>query len=198
MQPNELFDEEHILENSRARLEPLKEHHFELLLPLAMEKELWKFTSNVISSEEDFRRYFDTALSEKESCLSYPFAVYDKQANAFAGSTRFGNISFVHKKAEIGWTWYHTAFQGTGLNKACKTLLLNFGFDVLQFNRIELKTSLLNLKSQAAMLKIGAVKEGILRNHLINDIGVVRDSVYFSFIKEEWDATKEKIFTEKY
>jgi RimJ/RimL family protein N-acetyltransferase len=91
---------------------------------------------------------------------------------------------------EIGWTWYAPSLQGSGINKACKSLLLNFGFDKLQLNRIELKTSQLNLKSQAAMLKIGAVKEGILRNHMITESGTVRNTVYFSFIKEEWPAVK--------
>jgi RimJ/RimL family protein N-acetyltransferase len=192
MNTDHFFEEEHLLENSRARLEPLQVKHYALLLPIAMEKELWQFTSNIINNEADFKRYFNTAIAERKAGLAYPFAVYDKQTGQYAGSTRYGNISFVHKKAEIGWTWYHPNLQGTGLNKACKSLLLNFGFDTLQLNRIELKTSALNLKSQAAMLKTGAVKEGIFRNHIINENGTVRDSVYFSFIKEEWPATKER------
>lgn len=184
------FDTEHILENNRARLEPLQEKHFAVLLPIAMEKILWQFTSNTILSEADFRKYFDTALAERQSHMAYPFAVYDKLNNCYGGCTRYGNIAFAHKRMEIGWTWYHPNLQGSGINKACKSLLLNFGFDKLQLNRIELKTSQLNLKSQAAMLKIGAVKEGILRNHMITDNGTVRNTVYFSFIKEEWGAVK--------
>jgi RimJ/RimL family protein N-acetyltransferase len=185
------FDTEHILENSRARLEPLQEKHFALLLPIAMEKILWQFTSNTILSEADFRKYFDTALAERKDGTAYPFAVFDKLNNCYGGCTRYGNIAFAHKRLEIGWTWYSPNLQGSGINKACKSLLLNFGFDKLQLNRIELKTSLLNLKSQAAMLKIGAVKEGILRNHIITDNGTVRNTVYFSFIKEEWPQVKE-------
>ena len=103
----------------------------------------------------------------------------------------YGNIFFQHKKLEIGWTWYHPALQGTGLNHACKSLLLRYGFDELKLNRIELKTSIYNLKSQAAMLKIGAVKEGVLRNHMITENGTVRDTVFFSFIEQEWPATKK-------
>ncbi len=191
MNTDHFFEEEHLLENNRARLEPLQERHYALLLSIAMEKVLWQFTSNNILNEADFRRYFDTALTEKQAGIAYPFAVYDKLNNCYGGCTRYGNISFVHKRAEIGWTWYHPNLQGSGLNKACKSLLLNFGFDALQLNRIELKTSQLNLKSQAAMLKIGAVKEGILRNHMINENGMIRNSVFFSFIKEEWPAVKE-------
>ena len=182
MNTDHFFEEEHILENSRARLEPLQPHHFSLLLPVAMEKALWQFTSVVVNNEADFEHYFNTAMAEKNAGEAYPFAVYDKQTGQYAGSTRFGNISFVHKRAEIGWTWYHSSAQRTGLNKACKSLLLNFGFDVLQLNRIELKTSLLNLKSQEAMLKIGAVKEGVFRNHIVNENGTIRDSVFTSVL----------------
>ena len=191
MNTGHFFEEQHILENGRARLEPLQPNHYPLLLPIAMKKEIWEFSSNVVNNEADFERYFNTALAERKAATSYPFAIYDKQNQLYGGCTRYGNIAFTHKKAEIGWTWYDPTLQRTGLNKACKSLLLNFGFDVLQLNRIELKTSLLNLKSQGAMLKIGAVKEGIFRNHMITENGTVRNTVYFSFIKEEWEATKE-------
>jgi len=190
------FEQENILENERARLEPLTEKHFELLLPIAMNTELWEFTGAKVRSEADFKRYFDTAMAEKKAENSYPFAIYDKQYDQYAGCTRYGNISFPNKRVEIGWTWYHPALQRTGINKACKFLLLSFGFEILGLNRVELKTSILNLKSQGAMLKIGAVKEGILRQHMINEDGLVRDTVYFSFISDEWPAIKEKIFKE--
>ena len=190
------FEQDHTLENKRARLEPLTEKHFDLLLPIAMHTELWEFTSAKVRSEADFKRYFDTALAEKKAGRSYPFAIFDKQQNQYAGSTRYANISFPDKRLEIGWTWYHPALQRSGINKATKILLLNFGFEQLNLNRIELKTSLLNLKSQGAMLKIGAVKEGVLKRHGINEDGIVRDTVYFSFIKEEWPEIKSTIFKE--
>jgi N-acetyltransferase len=190
------FEQEHIQENERARLEPLTQKHFELLLPIALHTELWEFTGAKVRTEADFKRYFDTALAEKKAGTSYPFAIFDKQNNQYAGCTRYGNISFPNKRVEIGWTWYHPALQQTGINKASKFLLLSFGFETLELNRIELKTSVLNLKSQGAMLKIGAVKEGVLRNHMINEDGLVRDTMYFSFIKEEWPFIKQNIFKE--
>ena len=190
------FEQDHILENERVRLEPLTEKHFELLLTIALHTVLWEFTSTKVRSEADFKRYFDTALAEKKAGSSYPFAIYDKLHNQYAGCTRYGNISFPNKRVEIGWTWYHPELQRTGINKTTKFLLLSFGFETLNLNRIELKTSVLNLKSQGAMLKIGAVKEGVLRNHMINDDGLVRDTMYFSFIKEEWPSTKENTFKE--
>jgi RimJ/RimL family protein N-acetyltransferase len=190
------FEQEFILENERARLEPMSEEHFNFLLPIAMEKEIWEFASAVVENEADFRRYFNQALAERKSCSSYPFAVYDKQAGRYAGCTRFGNISFPHKKAEIGWTWYQPSLQRSGINKSCKFLLLGFGFEKLGLNRIELKTSTLNRKSQGAMFKIGAVIEGILRRHMITENGTVRDTVYFSFIREEWPGIRQNIFSE--
>jgi len=184
------------LENERSKLEPLTEVHYEHLLPIAMHKELWEFTGAKVKNEADFRKYFDTALVERKSGRSYPFAIFDKQQNQYAGCTRYANISFPDKRLEIGWTWYHPALQRSGINKATKILLLSFGFDQLNLNRIELKTSLLNLKSQGAMLKIGAIKEGVLRRHSINEDGLVRDTVYFSFIATEWSQVKKNIFKE--
>lgn len=190
------FEQEIILQNNRSKLEPLTESHYTHLLPIALHEEIWEFTSAKVRNEADFRRYFDTALDEKKSGRSYPFAVFDIQHDQYAGSTRYANISFVDKRLEIGWTWYHPALQRTGINKATKALLLSFGFEEIDLNRIELKTSHLNVKSQGAMLKIGAIKEGVLRRHGINEDGFVRDTVYFSFIKEEWPRIKNTVFKE--
>lgn len=190
------FEQQLILEDDLVRLEPLEERHFELLLPVALHQELWAFTIQKINSPEDFRKYFDTALAEKQQHKSYPFAYYNKKTHQYVGCTRYGNIDFNNKRVEIGWTWLHPKMQGTGFNKHCKFLLLSYGFEQLQLNRIELKTSHLNLKSQHAMLKIGAVREGVFRNHVVNEDGTVRHSHYFSFIKEEWSAIKQNIFPE--
>jgi RimJ/RimL family protein N-acetyltransferase len=196
MDYSNFFNKPLILEDAVVRIEPLEPKHYELLLPVAMHKELWQFTSVNITSPEDFKRYFETALLEKEQKKSYPFAYYNKQTQQYAGSTRFGNIDFPNKRAEIGWTWLHPSLHGKGFNKHCKFLLLSYGFEQLQLNRIELKTSHLNLKSQKAMVKIGAVREGIFRNHMINPDGSLRHSHYFSFIAEEWPAIKQKFFKE--
>lgn len=193
---SDFFNREIVLQNERSRLEPLTEAHYGQLLPIALHQELWEFTGAKVRNEADFRRYFDTALTERATQRSYPFAIFDKQQNRYAGCTRYANISFPDKRLEIGWTWYHPVLQRSGINKATKILLLDYGFGELNLNRIELKTSHLNIKSQGAMLKIGAVKEGILRRHGINEDGLVRDTVYFSFIQEEWPAIKASIFKE--
>ena len=182
------FDKLIILENSRARLEPLQLHHLAELWPIAAEPSLWEFTSANIQTYSDFEAYVNKALHEKKLGNCYPFAVYDKANNCFAGSTRYGNISLEHKRVEIGWTWYHPSLQRTGLNRACKSLLLQYAFEKLNLNRIELKTSLLNTRSQKAISQLGATQEGILRQHMINDNGSVRDTVIFSILQNEWST----------
>ena len=194
MNYDNFFESPIILEDDLVRIEPLEERHFDLLLPTAMNKELWLLTTVQINSPEDFRKYFDTALLEKQKKSSYPFAYFNKQTQQYAGSTRYGNIDFANKRAEIGWTWIHPSLHGTGFNKHCKFLLLSYAFEQLQLNRIELKTSHLNLRSQKAMLKIGAQREGVFRNHIINENGTIRHSHFFSIIKEDWPSIKATIF----
>lgn len=189
------FDRDIVLENDRVRIEPLQHKHFELLTPVAMHAELWAFTAASIKTVEDFRRYFDGALEERAQKTAYPFSIYDKQTNKYAGCTRFGNVSLPNRRVEIGWTWYDPSAQRTGLNRNCKLMLLSYAFELLELNRVELKTSNLNLRSQKAMEQIGAVKEGILRSHMINEDGTLRDTVYYSFIKEEWPQTKARVFS---
>lgn len=196
MNQSDFFKQRLVLENHLVRLEPLEEKHFDLLLPVALQKKLWQFTTVKIISPEDFKRYFDTALQERQLKKAYPFAYFNKITQQYTGSTRYGNIDLDNKKLEIGWTWIHPDLHGTGFNKHAKYLLLSYGFEQLMLNRIELKTSLLNLQSQKAMLKIGAVREGVFRNHLINEDGTIRHSVYFSFIKEDWPLIKQTIFKE--
>ncbi len=191
------FEQEIILENERARLEPLAEKHFDPLMAIATgNNEIWNFTLANITDEKSFTAYFNTALKEKEDKTSYPFAMFDKKENRYVGCTRYANISFRDKRLEIGWTWIDPLLQGSGINKHNKYLMLQFAFEKLNLHRVELKTAGTNLKSQRAMEKIGAVREGVLRKHSINDKGVTRDTVYYSFLDDEWPAVKENIFKE--
>jgi N-acetyltransferase len=191
------FEQEIILEDERARLEPLTPQHYAPLLAIALSNsDIWKFTLANIIDEKSFTVYFNTALKERENKTSYPFAMFDKKENRYVGCTRYANISFRDKRLEIGWTWIDPLLQGSGINKHNKYLMLQFAFEKLDLNRVELKTAGTNLKSQRAMEKIGAVREGVLRKHSINDIGVIRDTVYYSFINDEWPVVKENIFKE--
>lgn len=190
----QLFSQSVILQNYKARLEPLQKEHFEELKSIAFDESLWKFTTTKIHTEKDLQKYIDTAIEEREKLQSYPFVIYDVASGKIAGSTRYGNISPVHCRVEIGWTWYASFFQRTGLNRACKFELLQYAFEQLDCIRVELKTGNLNQQSQTAIAKIGATKEGILRKHMIQDDGNFRDTVYFSILQEEWPSIKQTIF----
>lgn len=193
---NNFFDTEILLENERARLTPLKADDIDELDKVAYEPSIWQLGMSNIKEQKDLKEYIDIALKEKAVKISYPFLIFDKQTNSVAGSTRYANISFQHKKLEIGWTWIHPKHQGTGLNKACKFLLLQYAFEQLQFNRVELKTDILNGQSQKAMRKIGAKEEGIFRCHSITSSGRIRDTIFFSIINNEWKEIKTSIFKE--
>ena len=196
MDENNFFTEDIMLENNRAKLTPLKTSDINELDKIAYDPSLWKLGMSNIKQQKDLEEYIDNALQERSVKSSYPFLIFDKQTNSVAGSTRYGNISFVNKRLEIGWTWIHPIHQGTGLNKACKFLLLQFAFEELKFKRVELKTDVLNQQSQKAMRKIGAKEEGIFRSHSITSTGRIRDSIFFSIIKEEWPEIKTSIFKE--
>ena len=196
MDENRFFKEVLIMENERAKLTPLTIEDYADLDTIAYHPDLWKLGMSNISSPTHLQEYMENAIQEKQNKLSYPFKIFDKQTNAVAGSTRYGNISFTHKRLEIGWTWLHPNFHGTGLNKACKQLLLSFAFETLGFNRVEIKTDVLNQQSRKAILKLGAKEEGIFRKHQVTAEGRVRDSIYFSIINDEWPEIKSTIFTE--
>lgn len=184
------------LENKRVLLRPLQLADQADLAAIALaEPRLWQYTVSCIDSEQSLKEYLEKAIHEREEGRSIPFLVFDKANNKVAGSTRYMQISKEHKRVEIGSTWISKAFQGTGLNKAMKFLLLDYAFETMQVNRVELKTNELNMASRNAITAIGAQQEGVLRNHMINDNGTVRNTVYFSIIKEEWPGVKERIFS---
>ncbi|MEP7109437.1 MAG: GNAT family protein [Ferruginibacter sp.] len=196
MNEAKFFEQVIILENERASMTPLAESDFETLETIAFHPEIWRVGMSNLKEPAQLKVYIQTALTEKVRHLSYPFLIFDRQNNRVAGSTRFGNISFENRRLEIGWTWLHPDFHGTGLNKACKFLLLQFAFETLLFNRVELKTDAINQQSRGAILKIGATEEGIFRKHQITSEGRVRDSAYYSIIIDEWPLIKSTIFND--
>ena len=181
------------LDGEFVRLEPLEAEHFDALCEVGMDPELWRWTGNIVRSREDLRRYVDIALADRDRGVSLPFVTRDKAAGKIVGSTRFGNIDTTHRKAEIGWTWINPRWQRTYVNTEAKLLMLTYAFEVWKCIRVELKTDANNEKSQNAMLRIGAKKEGILRNHMITESGRFRDSVYFSVIESEWQHVKDNL-----
>ena len=186
-----------ILENDRVRLQPLLKTDILSLLPIAtQDKTLMDYSPSATHSQPLLQQYIDTALEFKSKEIRYPFLIFDKKTNQIAGSTSFGNISNQNQRIEIGWTWIGKDFQGTGLNKACKFLLMSYAFETLEFERVELKTDARNAQSRRAIEKIGGKYEGMLRSHTLMSDGYRRDTVYYGILKNEWETVKNEIFGE--
>ena len=182
------------LENEYVRLEPLSlERHFAGLSEIAMDADLWRVTLHQVSSVEGLRDYLQAALDEQARGAALAFATIERKSNKIVGSTRFGNISVEHKRVEIGWTWIGKNWQRTSVNTAAKFLMLRHAFETWRCNRVELKIDLLNERSQNAVARLGATREGVHRKHLITESGRIRDSVYFSFIIDEWATIKANL-----
>ncbi len=182
------FTKKYILENDFVLLRPLEFSDKELLMGYAInEPEIWKYNINGGNGKENFDRYFDKAVQQFKEEKDYTFVVFDKRANKYAGMTRFYDISNEFKRLDIGFTWYGKAFQGTGLNKNCKYLLLELAFDKLQMIRVGFGANSKNERSINAMKSIGCKVEGILRNFSKDADGNIIDAIKLSILKEEWD-----------
>ncbi|MES2240157.1 MAG: GNAT family protein [Bacteroidota bacterium] len=181
------FTKNYILENDYVSLRPLKFSDKEILMKYSInEPEIWKFNFNGGNGKENFEIYFDTAIKNFAEKKEYPFIVFDKKKNEYAGMTRFYAISNEFKRLDIGYTWYGKKFQGTGINKSCKYLLLELAFDELQFIRIGFGANSKNERSINAMKSIGCKVEGVLRNFSKDADGNIIDTTIFSIIKSEW------------
>jgi RimJ/RimL family protein N-acetyltransferase len=139
-------------------------------------------------------KYVHTALNGRTAGIEYPFIVYDKKHNVYAGSTRFYDIQPANQTLQLGYTWYGEKYRGTGLNKHCKFLLLQFAFETLGAERVEFRADARNEKSIAAMKSIGCVVEGILRSNMPLEDGTRRNSIVLSILKSEWEnGVKERL-----
>jgi len=138
----------------------------------------------------DTRQWIDEALAAP---AQLPFVIIETGKNKAVGSTRYLNIRPDHRSLEIGWTWLGQEWQRTGINTEVKLLLLSHAFERLGCVRVEFKTDARNLRSQRALERIGAVREGVLRNHMIVQSNYVRDSVFFSVIDSDWLGVKERL-----
>jgi N-acetyltransferase len=181
------------LEGNFVRLEPLSLNHLAQLCEVGLDSELWRIIPTQITNKNDMKQYIETALAEQKQGFALPFATIEKESNKVVGSTRFANISVKDKRAEIGWTWIAKNWQRTFVNTEAKLLMLTHAFETWKVNRIEFKTDFLNEQSRNAILRLGAIQEGIFRNHVVCDNGRIRDSVYFSIIDSEWQKVKENL-----
>ena len=173
------------------RLEPMREAHVPgLTLAGAGNAEIWKhMLYGNINTEADMLVWVRDILSRPD----LPFAVIHLESGRVAGATRYLNIAPEHRGLEIGGTWYGMEFQRTAVNTECKYLLMQYAFETLGCIRVQLKTDLRNERSQRAIERIGAKREGVLRNHMILLDGRYRDSVFYSVLDTEWPGLKARL-----
>ncbi len=181
------------LAGRHVRLEPLELSHAEELLEVALEPELWRFTTRRVDSPEMLRSYLETAMAERDAGVALPFITRDAASGRAIGSTRYLNISRHDRRVEIGWTWIGKRWQRTAANTEAKYMMLRHAFETWECVRVELKTSTLNDRSRAAIERIGGVEEGIFRRHTRNADGTWRDTIWFSIIDREWPDVKQRL-----
>jgi N-acetyltransferase len=177
-----------------VRLEPLSEQHIGGLAAIGIDDSIWQYMPyGFMRNEDDIRRWVRGILAHAAEGTDLPFAAIDLASGCVAGATRYMEIRPSHHGLEIGGTWYGAAFRRTHVNTECKYLLLEHAFERLKCIRVQLKTDSRNERSQQAIERIGAVREGMLRKHLILPSGYVRDSVYYSIVDSEWPNVKLRL-----
>lgn len=182
-----------ILEGTRARLAPMERAHSEALYAASRDPRIWRYMPQAADSPADMARWVDSALAEWKSGKSLPFIIEDRETARIVGSTRLLDYDAANRGVEIGYTWLNPAAWRTRINTECKYLLLRHCFETLGLIRVQLKTDARNVQSQAAIQRIGGVREGVLRHHRIMPDGYLRDSVYFSILAEEWPAVMARL-----
>jgi RimJ/RimL family protein N-acetyltransferase len=177
-----------------VRLEPMTEAHIAGLAEIGVGQTFWNFMLyGNMDTEEDMANWVRDILSRAEKGTDLPFVAIHLASGHVAGATRYLNIMPKDRGLEIGGTWYGTEFQRTPVNTECKYLLLKHAFETLGCIRVQFKTDLRNERSQRAIERIGAVKEGVLRNHMILPDGRIRHSVFYSILDTEWEGVKKRL-----
>ena len=182
-----------VLDGEQVRLEPLTKVHAEALIAAAADGDLWNSNVTIIPSRDTIADYIQAALDGQAQGRELPFVIINKSSNQVVGTTRFYEIRPNDRAVAIGYTWLAKSAQRTAVNTESKLLLLTHAFEHWRCNRVELITDVLNEQSRAAILRLGAKQEGVLRKHLILPSGRLRDSVIFSIIDEEWPEVKARL-----
>jgi N-acetyltransferase len=181
------------IETESVNLIPLQKSHRDALVEAAKDGALWTLWYTSVPSEQTVDAYIDLALENRESQDSYPFVVVDNTSGEVIGSTRFCNADHANRRLEIGYTWYAKRFQRSSVNTECKLALLEFAFETYQAIAVEFRTHWHNQQSRAAIARLGAKQDGVLRNHQIMADGHCRDTVVFSITDYEWPLVKKSL-----
>ncbi len=181
-----------LLKNEIVALYPLAPEHFSGLLAQAQEQEIWRyFRAGSLADPQRLQAWIDQALLARQRGQDYPFVILDQASGRIAGSTRFREIDAANRSLEIGGTWLGKDFRGTAINRNAKFLLLQFAFESLGVIRVQFRTDLRNVRSQSAIIKVGALREGVFRKDFIYDDGYQRSTVFYSITDEDWPRVRE-------
>jgi RimJ/RimL family protein N-acetyltransferase len=185
-----------VLENNRVLLRPLQEADLEHLLPYSLfEPENWEYGLENASGQENLKKYIEQAVEGRKNGQAFPFIIFDKELQVYAGSTRYYQINLRHRRLAIGYSWIGNAFKRTGLNTHVKYLMLHYAFESLHMERVEFMADTQNERSIQSILSLGAKNEGILRSHAEKPDGNRRDTAVFSILKKEWlEQVKPSLF----
>ena len=181
------------LERDGIRLEPMSQQHHEGLVAAASDGELWQLWFTSVPTPESTEKYIDDALKGQREGHMLPWVVRDLTSGTIVGTTRYHDIVAPIDRVEIGWTWYASRCQRTGVNTTCKLLLLEYAFDRLGCAVVGLRTDNFNFRSQRAIEALGAKKDGVLRHHQARRDGTARDSVMYSILKSEWPDVRRHL-----
>jgi RimJ/RimL family protein N-acetyltransferase len=181
-----------ILKGRWVQLEPLVDQHREGLRVAADDERIWAHTL-IVARGPEFDRWFDEVVAHRAAGQQYPFAVRRLADQFLVGSTSYLDPVPRHRRVEIGSTWYTPDVWGTQVNPECKLLLLAHAFEVLGMNRVSLCTDVRNTRSQAAIEKLGAVREGVMRSHMVTQGDRIRDSVLYSIVLGDWPEVKGRL-----
>lgn len=175
------------LETEKVFLEPMTTTHAEALRELVKDGNLWALTVTSAPEPEHAMRYIESALNQPDR---FAFAVIDKTQNKLIGTTSYHDILPDVKRLEIGYTFYGQSYWRTHVNTHCKFLLMSYAFDTLDYQTIGWQTDDLNTRSQKAIERLGAKKDGVIRGHKRRRDGTIRNTVMYSMTRQEWQTIK--------
>jgi RimJ/RimL family protein N-acetyltransferase len=181
------------LKGQFATLEPLAPEHCKELEAAVADGELWKLWYTFIPKPENMMAEIERRLQFQKQGSWVPFAIRRHDTQTICGMTNFMNIDAQNRRVEIGGTWHAKSVQRTAINTECKFMLLSHAFEELKCVAVEFRTNFMNQQSRAAIARLGAKQDGILRNHMINSNGTNRDTVVFSIIDSEWPTVKNHL-----
>ena len=185
------------LENDVVRLSLLNLENYKHLVSIGQQENLVQYSPTKVDTEKDLKNYVQNALKGFNEKTTIPFIIYDKRQDLYAGNTHYMNISWKNKVLEIGSTWIGREFQGTGLNKHMKFLMLQYAFEILKFDKVGFRADERNIQSPKAIENLGAKLEGILRKDMLMLDGFKRNTCCYGILNEEWKRIKAEIIIKK-